>query len=327
MKVAHWTILNGSGMHRVAESLAQAETANGTESLVCDPSNTETWEAGVDADVHVCHTHIPDSMTTRGTKPFKKVWVAHGTPENVIHTAFDAVAKGGYGQADALMLMQYHLRTSDARVTFWDRHAELYRTMVDRSTMVDCVPLGVDKTFWTKQDTQGKYAGSPSVFTAENQHRIKWVLDLLLAWPLVTKQLQDATLHAPYLPHDHHRILFPLANANGAGYKAHLSPVAFDHPTLRNALCSTDFFVGLVRYGDFNRLCLEANATGATTVSYAGNPYSDYWVPEGDQRALASALVDIFTGKTQKREKSPVPDVRDTATAMQAIYERILTTH
>lgn len=323
MKTVHWAWVNGSGMGNVATSLVAAERILGLDAHVGDAQQQETWEAHADADVHVCHTHIPDALRTMATKPYKVVYVAHGTPEHVYASSVEQAK--GYGHGDGWMLLQRWMQVADARVTFWPRHAAIYRTMVDKGTTVDCVPLGVETEFWKAGESKGKYEGAPSVWTGENQHQIKWILDLLLAWPFVTEQVSDARLHAVYLPKDQHRWIFPLANRNGAAYKAHLSPMVFSRDELANAFKSVDFFLGLVRYGDFNRLSLEANAAGATTISYAGNPYADYWVPEGDQRTMAEALVRIFRGDEQKREKATVPDIGETAEAMRTIYERVLT--
>lgn len=322
-KCAHWSLTNGSGMHRVAESFVTAERPLGVDSVLVDVTQEAQWAGVVDADVHVCHTHVPDAMRARATKPWRVVWVGHGTPEHVYQGAVES-GSHGYGHADGWMLMQRWLQVADARVTFWPRHQAIYQSLCDRGTRVDCVPLGVDTAFWAGGASRGKYAGLPSVWTGENQHYIKWILDLLIAWPWVRDAVPDAMLHAVYLPKDHHRWLFPLANRNGASYGAHLSPTVFGHDELRNVFKSVDFVIGLVRYGDFNRLSLEANASGATTISYAGNPYADYWLPEGDQRTLATELAKVLRGEVPKREKSPVPDIGETATAMQAIYERVL---
>lgn len=324
MKIAHHSLVNGSGMHRVAESFVRGELAAGIESVLVDCRDVATWEAGVDADVHVCHTHIADDFRQRLTKPFRSVYVGHGTPEHVYTTAVDEGSRGAYGHGDGWQLFQYWLQQSDARVTFWPRHQAIMQSLCDRGTVVDCVPMGVDTAWWKAGVSRGKYDGSPSVWTGENQHYIKWVLDLLIAWPWITKEFPLARLHACYIPKDQHRWVFPLANRNGAAYTAHLSPIVWPHEELRNIFRSVDFFSGLVRYGDHNHLSMQANAAGATTISYAGNPYSDYWVPEGDQRALADAFVKILRGDAPKREKSPVPDIGETVHAMTAIYTRIL---
>lgn len=324
MRVAHWTLTNGSGMHRVAESLVAAEVAAGEDSVLVDVMQDGTWEAAVDADIHVCHTHVPDAMRARVTKPWRVVYVGHGTPEHVYQSAVEMGMTQGYGHGDGWMLLQRWLQTADAVVTFWPRHQAIYQSLSDRGRVVECVPLGVDTAFWGSGVSRGKYAGAPSVFTAENQHYIKWVLDTVIAWPWVVEQVPDARLHSLYNPKDQHRWLFPLVNRNGAAYSGFFSATVLGPEDLRNAFQSVDFALGLVRYGDFNRLSLEANAAGCTTISYTGNPYADYWVPEGDQRTLAASLVQILRGEVPKRAKSPVLDIGETAAAMQAIYTRVL---
>src|SRR6185503_12896521 len=148
---------------------------------------------------------------------------------------------------------------------------------------------------WKPHPSRGKFTGNPSVFSSENPHFIKWPLDLLIAWPWVRDAVPECQLHLTYMPRDQHRWFFPLVNRNGAGYSSFISEIVFKGEDLRNAFVSTDFFVGLVRYGDFNRLSLEANACGAKTISYRGNPYSSFHVTEGDQRNIASELIDILT--------------------------------
>jgi hypothetical protein len=69
---------------------------------------------------------------------------------------------------------------------------------------------------------------------------------------------------------------------------------------------------------------MQANAAGAQTISYPGNPYSDFWVAEGDQRGIAKELVEIFKGDRAPRDKTPVPDLSETVTAMRAVYEGVL---
>jgi hypothetical protein len=325
MKIAHWTIRNNSGMARVAESCVASEKALGYDSILCNPQDASTFDAGLDADIHVSHTHFPDSMRKRVKKPLKIVWVCHGTPEHIFQGSVEEGAKKSYGHSDGWMLTQNWLRTADAIVTFWPRHQAIWQSLCDKGRAVHCIPLGVDKNFWKPLPTRGKFAGSPSVLTCENQHTIKWSLDLFMAWgPWIAPNVKgEARLHHPYLPNDMHRWFFPMVNRNGTSYWSHISPIAFDHDTLRNAFCSTDFFLGMVRYGDFNRLCLEANASGAKTISYAGNPYSDYWITEGDQRVFAAELVNILNGEVEPRKKEIVPDVSETAKAMIEIYKNL----
>src|SRR3990167_523233 len=224
------------------------------------------------------------------------------------------------------MLTQHALRTAHAIVTFWPRHQWIYESMVPRERKVDLVPLGVKRAYGAAGASLGKFAGSPSFFTAENPHTIKWPLDLILAWPYVYRELDGACLHAMYVTLNLHRWFAPLMNANGAAYAMHWGPSVTDHHDgLRNIFKSTDFYIGLVRYGDFNCISLQANAANkCRTISYHGNPYSDFWVTEGDQRTLAKELVAIVMGDAAQREKEPVPDISETARAMLSIYERIL---
>lgn len=325
MKTAHWSLKNGSGMHRVAESCVAAECALGIDAVNVDCSiESPEWAAVADADVHVIHTHFPTPMRKRVTRPLKLAWVAHGTPDHVFQSSVEAGLGAPYGHSDSLMLMQYWLRNADARITFWPRHQWIYQSMVDRGSIVDLVPLGVDKAFWAAGASRGKYAGAPSVLTAENPHYIKWPYDLFLAWPDIAREMDLATLHAVYLPRDMHRWFFPLVNANGAAFSAHISPITFAHDELRNVFKSVDFYCGLVRNGDLNHISLQANAGGATTISYVGNEHSDYWVHEGDQRVIAKELTAILKGDVEPRIKTSVPDLADTAQAFIKIYERIL---
>jgi hypothetical protein len=318
-------LLNGSGMHRVAMDIAAAERKLGVDAINVDCSvKSEAWDAAMDADVHVVHTHFPNELKRKVSKPLKIAWIGHGTPDHVFQSSVEAGLGAAYGHSDSLMLMQHWLRNADARITFWPRHKWIYDRMVDRGTTVHLVPLGVDTAFWAGGASRGKYEGTPSLFTAENPHYIKWPYDLFTLWPTVFDQLDGAKLHAVYVPRDMHRWIFPWINNNGCAFGAHISPITFAHEELRNVFKSIDFMIGLVRYGDFNQLSLQANAAGATTISYVGNPYADYWMHEGDQRVMADELLAILKGDTPKRAKSPVPDLADTAAAMKTIYESIL---
>jgi hypothetical protein len=196
--------------------------------------------------------------------------------------------------------------------------------MCDKRTIVDYIPMGIDKNVWKPVPSAGKYMGEPSLFTAENCDYSKWPLDLFIAWPWIWPELPKAFLHCVYLPVDQHRWFYPLMNRNGSAFKTISAGVIFSQPNLRNAFVSTDFFIGLVRYGDANRLSLEANACGAKTISYVGNEYSDYWVHEGDQRNLARELLAILKGDVKPRTKTEVTPIEDTVKAMRTIYERIL---
>jgi len=324
MKVAHWTAFNRSGMNRVAESIHKAELEAGIESLLCNPHENpgKSFDEALDADVHVSHTFFPDWIRRKIKRKYKLIYVAHGTPEHVFHYAVEEGLKGGYGHGDPWMLVQYYLQHSDAVVTFWPRHQAIWQSMCDKATQVHCIPLGVDKTFWKPGQSRGKYAGAPSLFTAENCHQIKWPLDLFITWPWVYPRVQPGpVLHAVYLPFDQHRWFFPLVNRNGCSYGSFITHGSFQHEDLRNVFRSVDYYIGLVRYGDFNRVCLEANACGTRTISYAGNPYSDFWIPEGDQRVMADELVKILNGQVKPRAKLAVPSIKQTSRQLIKIYE------
>ena len=326
LKVCHYTAYNGSGMAAVARSLVEAEKQLGLDSHLVNIQETTPgeWDRYADADIHVSHTHFPDQMRKKLTKPLKLVWVSHGTPEHVFNSAVEDSEKG-YGHSDGFMLFQFWMRSADARVTFWPRHAALMETMTHKGVGIHCFDLGVNLKFWGGGASLGKYAGNPSVWSGENCHAIKYPLDLFLMWPLVYPQLDGASLHVSYLPTNQHRYFFPLVNANGASYASHISPICWPHDQLRNIFKSVDFFIGLVKYGDHNRLSLEANAAGGCkTISYAGNEYSDFWLPEGDQRIAAAELVKILQGEVKARKKKPVADVSETAQNMIKVYESIL---
>jgi hypothetical protein len=324
MKVAHWTMYNRSGMNRVAESMVEAEKKLGIDSHLCNcQSGIEGFENVYDADIHVSHTHFPEGMRDKVTKPLKIVWVGHGTPEHVFQSAVES-GNGGYGHGDSWMLIQYWLQNADAIVTFWPRHEDIWRSLCDKGRNIHCIPLGVDKDFWKPQPTKGKWSGSPSVWSGENAHYIKWPLDLFLMWPWVYPKVPGSCLHVSYLPKDVHRWFFPLVNRNGASYASHITAIVWEHKDLLNIFNSVDFFIGLVKYGDFNRLSLEAAACGAKTISYPGNPYASFWLPEGDQRRSAEELVRVLKGEVEPRKAEPVPSSEDMAQAMIKVYEGIL---
>lgn len=325
MKTVHWVAYKGSGMHNVAASISAAERDLGLDSHLVNihEITTEQLDEWADADIHVAHTHFPNEMRGRLTRPFRLVWVSHGTPEHVFHSALEEKKKG-YGHGDSWMLFQHWLSRAHARVTFWERHRAIMQTMVDTGTKVHCLPLGVNLEFWKKGNRRNPpFVGQPSLWTSENCHWIKTPLDLLLMWPWIYEAIPAACLHLNYLPNDQHRYFFPLVNRNGASYGAHISEFVFPHTELREIFKSVDFFIGLVRYGDHNHLSLQASAAGAKTISYSGNVYSDFWIPEGDQRVMAEALIRILQGRAEPREKTPVPDIRVTAEGMREVYESI----
>ena len=316
---------NGSGMHRVAEALAAAETALGHDSQLVDINKPDTWDSAVDADVQVIHTHFPDNMAKRVTRPLRLVWVGHGTPDHMFQNAAEESDHGGMWAGRPIGLLLHWMKVAHAKVTFWERHKWMYdRMLTVGARPVDLVPLGVDLAFWGGGTTAGKFAGEPSVFTCENPHYIKWPYDLLVAWAAIADDLPDARLHGAYLPNDMHSFYFPFFDALGSTYTAYLSATVFDKINLRNAYLSSDFFCGLVRYGDLNHNGLQAAAAGANTISYAGNPHAKYWIAEGDQREIARQLLAIFRKEVEPRTPTPVPDITDTAKAMLAVYGDIL---
>jgi hypothetical protein len=253
------------------------------------------------------------------------VWVGHGTPDHVYQSSVEEAEHGSYGHSDPLMLLQHWLKSADARVTFWDRHKWLYDQMLTTGARpCDVVPMGVDLAFWKEGVTAGKYAGEPSIFYAENPHYIKWAYDILTALPTIAKDNPGVMFHSIYQVKDHHRALFPWINAIGAAFHSHVFPGTFDKVGLRNAFQSTDYVMGLVRYGDLNHLSMEANAAGAKTISYHGNPHAMYWIREGDQREIAREVSAILRGEVEPRQQTPVPDVAETAAAFRRIYDDIL---
>ena len=319
MKIAHWTEKLGSGMSRVAEEMASIETSLGLESAVYNPFLPVEEEAR-QADIHVVHQHLPDEFHHSGAK---KVYVTHGTPEHVFQSSVEAGLNCGYGASDPLMIAQYWLKEADAIATFWPRIQAVWQGLCQKPKTVDLVPMGIDTEFWKPTETRGKYAGDPSLFTAENCHYIKWPLDLMIMWPWVTDKVPMARLHLHYLPRDQHRWWFPWMHQNGMAFKSYISGNSLEWPDLRNAFCSTDYFIGLVRYGDFDRLCLEARASGAKVISWAGNEYAHYWLHEGDQRVQAEELIAILKGEVEPRQAKDVPTKEEMAKAMLSIYERI----
>lgn len=317
---------NSSGMNSVAETMVKFEKELGLDSQIANPF-AETREVLMekfrDADVHVSHTYFPEWFKRSLTKTdYKLVWIGHGTPENIFNGSVEDGHATPYGMNDGLMLQQYYMQHADIIITHWERHAAIYRTQVDKKTPIHVVPMGIDKTFWKPVPSRGKFAGSPSLLYAENCHPIKWPFDMFITWPMVYPYVKgDATLHVTRLPQDLHRWFFPLVNRNGSAYASHISSVMWNAEDLRNSLCSVDYQIGLVLKGDFNRICLEAASCGCKTISYQGNPYSDFWLPEGDQREIAKSLISILNGNTPPRNKTPVPDARDTAVAMRKLYE------
>lgn len=319
MKVRHWSLQNGSGLHRVAESLALAEAALGCDSLLVDSRDVATWGGVEDADVHVVHSHLPPTVTRR--RDSRIVWVGHGTPDHCYQSSIEESERGGYGHSDSAMLTQHWLKVADAKVTFWDRHAWIYDQMLTKGARrTDVVPMGVDTAFWKLGASAGKFAGEPSLFYAENPHYIKWAYDFFTCIPAIAEVHKGMMAHLIYQVRDHHRVQFPWMHQLGASFNSHVSAATYDKAWLRNAFQSTDYTVGLVRYGDLNHLSMEANAAGAKTISYAGNPYAMYWVSEGDQREMARQFNAILAGEVEPRDRPPVPDIAEMAQAFLTIY-------
>ncbi len=325
IKIAHWTLFNRSGMYHVAESTVKAEAMSGLDSWLVDCEDPKGYKEILDADIHVIHTHLPDDVRAQLTKPLRTIWIAHGTPEYTFQRSVEAGLNRGYGASDSWELAQYWLQHADATVTFWPRQQAIWQSLCDKHTVIDLIPQGVDQTFWKPVPSAGKYMGSPSLFTAENCDYSKWPLDLFIAWPWVYPSFPEAFLHALYLPTDQHRWFYPLINRNGAAFKTISSGLYLNDENLRNAFCSTDYFIGLVRYGTCNLLCTQAIASGAKTITYAGNEYSDYWIHEGDQRNMAKELIAILSGEIEPRaDKKPIADISEMIAALKPIYERIL---
>lgn len=282
------------------------------------------WDDAADADIHVCHTYFPAQMHERLTKKKRIVWVQHGTPEHVFTETVQEIRQGQYGMSDPFMVQMNYLQRADARVTFWPRHQWWMQSMCDNGTKVHLVPMGLDLDFWAGGVNKGKFSGNPSLFTAENGYSIKWPFDLYAIWRDVYETIPGAVLHSAYLPQDHHRLWFPYANRIGAHYGAHLTSRKFSHLELRDVFQSIDYYIGLVRYGDHNRMSLEANAAGRKTISYRGNVYADHWLTEGDQRTMRDELIAILRGEVKPRVKTPVPSAVEMSKAMIKIYRSIL---
>ncbi len=312
-------------MFHVAETLHAAERKLGLNSHLIDIDNIQPdrWEQYVDMDIHVPHTNFPLEIRKRVKNP-KTVMISHGTPEHIFNMALQE-GKQGYGHGDHLMLWMRAMQTSDAICTFWPRHQWIMQQMCDKHTEVKLLPLGIDKEFWKAGVTKGRYEGKPSVLSCENGHMIKWPLDLFTMWPLVYGQMPEACLHVNYLPQDQHRWWFPIVNRNGASYGAHLSALKYVQSELRHVLASVDYYCNLVKYGDFNRIGLEASTAGAKIISYRGNPYADFWINEGDQRMQADELLGIFRGETKPRtDKATIYDHLEMGHAMIKVYEEVL---
>ncbi len=314
MKIVHHSLSNGSGLHRVALNMVEGEKRLGLDSNLyfTDKPDESLFKTLQVADIHVIHSHIPD--TVKG----KTIFVAHGSPE---HCFYISVSDGA--RNDALMLSLHRLNTTDITVTFWERHQYIWQSL-NKKADVRCVPLGIDTKFWKPVESRGKWVGKPSALICENAHQIKWPLDIILAYPIITNALPEVTFHFYYLPSDQHRWWYPLMYANGTCFRSYSGPYYYAPDDLRNGFVSIDYLISPVRYGDFNNLCLEAKASGCKVISYWGNPFADYWICEGDQRDIAKDLISIFSGEKEPNTTKPVPDIDDMANVMKKIYEELV---
>lgn len=331
MKVIHWSLANGSGLANVAADLMEKERELGIDSSLCitmhppglapdEIAERQSLMDNMEADVHVAHSHVPDNILLKVKAPV--VYVQHGTPEHIALGALDYAANRG-SEGDSLSMSYCLMKHSKAVVSFHERHADILRRMTQ--TPVHYVPMGVSKEFWKIPSVKKeKMPGIPSLLYAENSHVVKWPFDLLIAWSFIMEQVPDARLHIIKMPLDQHRVWFPLATQLGVIYTAYMTNTNLTQRDLRNLFGATDYMISPVMKGDHNRLCLEAVAANCKLISYRGNPYASYWLTEGDQRIMAKEIVDIFEGKVEPREHSPVPDIAETASEFKKIYEKIL---
>lgn len=320
MKVAHWTYLNGSGLANMAVEMYEAERAIGSDSVLCNTQDMNTWGPGLDADLHIVHSHLPDKLATDPSK--KIITVQHGAPEHIFEISMSQGLNGSYGPSDSLAVTSYILKRSDAVLTFWPRQQYIWETMTDKK--VYCLPMGIDTTFWKPVPKQRLLSGNPAVFTAENCHTCKWPLDLMFVWSYIWKEFNDARLHAINIPYDQHRWWMPLAYLTGTMYSSFISPVKLGKESLRNFFCAADYYYSPVTYGDYNRVSLEALSCGAKIISFRGNTHAHYWITEGDQRVQVQELLAIFRGEIEPREVPTVTDIKETAAALLNIYGEVL---
>lgn len=311
--------------------MARAEVAIGVESRCLDPFDPAQtgWEWALDADVHISHTHIPEkigalSFKKSVTKPYRWVFPVHGTPELVFEQSVEDARTNGYGSGTSFVHHQIGMQNADAVLAFVPRHRDLYDLATDKHTIIDLIPMGIDIPFWQAGTNIGKYDGRPSFFNCENQYPFKWGVELLRVWPLIRAELEEAVYHLTNIPGGLQRFVDVLAARYGSVRGAYVGSWSYDHANLRNILKQVDYYVSTVRYGDFNRISLEAGAAGTKVISNPGNVYADYWVPEGDQREMAKAIIAIGKGEVEPRAKTPIPSEQDMAQAAVHVYERIL---
>ena len=331
MKIAHWSMLNESGMHHVAASMARAELLLGVEARLLDPFDVDQslWEWALDADLHVSHTHIPErigglSFRKSCTKPFRWAFPVHGTPEHVFESSVIDAQNNGYNTGTSYAQHQRGMQCADAVITFWPRHQALYQLATDKHTIVDCLPMGVDREFWAGGTCVGKYAGNPSFLNCESQYPFKWGVYLIRMWPWIREELEEAVLHVKNIPSGTQRFVDMLGARYGSIYGAVYGSWRYGPSDLRNIYKSFDYYISPVRYGDFNRVSMEAGAAGLPVISYPGNEYADFWMHEGDDRMTARDLIAIGKGDVEPRQKLPVPSLTDMGQAAINVYERVL---
>lgn len=305
----------------MAVEMAKEDQKNGLTVAMCDTTSKDTWGMGMDADIHVVHSHVPDEIAYDRQK--KIITVQHGSPEYIFESSVADGIKLPYGASNPFAMNSFYMTRSNALVTFWDRQAKIWETMTDKP--VYCIPMGVDREFWTSQGNKNCLNGAPAIFTAENCHTCKWPLDMFIMWPKLVERFTEARLHAIHIPMDQHRWWLPLSYMNGSQYTAFISPARLSHPVLRDFLSSAHYYYSPVTYGDHNRMCLEAASCGTKIISFRGNQYAHYWITEGNQWDQLEEWTNILTGETPAREPETVPDIKDTGVAMLHVYKEILT--
>lgn len=312
--------MNGSGLANVASDMCEAEKALGYNSVLCNTQAPDTWGEGMDSDIHVVHSHIPDKISLSTNA--KVVNVSHGSPEHTFELSVTQGLYGNYGAGDSFAMSSFMMKRADAVVSFWPRQAAIWKTMTN--VPVFTLPMGIDTDFWKPVPKQKLLSGKPALLTAENCHVCKWPIDLMFMWPWIVKELPDARAHFLNIPFDQHRWWLPLAYMNGARYTTFISPNKLPKDQLRQFFCAADYYYSPVEYGDFNRISLEAASCGCKVISYKGNEYAHYWIDEGDQRNQAIQLIDIMSGRVTSRSIPKISNIKETAEAMILIYGGLL---
>ena len=87
LKTAHWTLVSEAGSYWVAKSLVKTEKKLGIDSNLCNYETPEKHLDMYDADIHVIHSHLPDIIKIKNTKPLKTVWIGHGSPEHILQNS------------------------------------------------------------------------------------------------------------------------------------------------------------------------------------------------------------------------------------------------